>query len=139
MIDALDAELRRTYPESDFQVDLGDADVADGAGTFLIAYDGGSAVGCGAVRRLHGSVGEIMRMYVEPEARGRGLGTVILDALEQEAAELGITEVVLETGDRSTESILLFEHHGYTRTEARDPLLGTHSVFMRKLLTAADS
>ncbi len=52
---------------------------------FFVAREGVRGVGCGALV-VHGaggaSYGEVKRMYVDPALRGRGLGRLILDALE---------------------------------------------------------
>ncbi len=87
---------------------------------FLVAYDvddaGGSVpVGCGGLRTLDGSHGEIKRMYVVPERRGTGVSTALLAALEGEARGRGWDRLVLETGDRQPDAIRLYEREGYTR------------------------
>lgn len=46
-------------------------------------------MGCGALRLIDTHTGELKRMYVAPEARGRGLGRRLVEALEQEARALG--------------------------------------------------
>lgn len=87
-------------------------------GVFVVARVDGAAAACGAVRRLIGGppdVGEIKRMYTRPAARRRGLGAVILDRLEREAAVLGYRRVQLETGLRQPEAIALYETAGYHR------------------------
>lgn len=59
-------------------------------------YDG-ALVGCGAVRRIEPTVGEIKRMFVDPSVRGLKIGAAILDQLELAATRLAITELKLET------------------------------------------
>ncbi len=86
LIDALNAELDARYPEegaNHFRLDP--EEVADGRGAFLVAYIGGKPVGCGALRRIEPAVAEIKRMYVAPEAHGRGVGRQVLLELEAEA------------------------------------------------------
>jgi len=116
LIAALNAELSARYPEpgaTHFRLDA--SEVAQGEGAFLVALDGTTSVGCGAVRRLGPRTGEIKRMYVIPAMRGRGIGLTILAALEGEARALGLTRLVLETGIRQTEAIALYERAGFTR------------------------
>ena len=67
-------------------------------GAFLVAYELGLPVACGGLKRLDGQTAEIKRMYVLPEARGRGLGRSLLTALEEEARRLGYRSVRLDTG-----------------------------------------
>jgi putative acetyltransferase len=119
LIEALNAELSERYPEegaNHFRLDP--EEVADGQGAFLIASRFGTPVGCGAVRRLATGTGEIKRMYVSPDARGRGIGRAVLAALEAEARTLGITRLVLETGLRQVEAVTLYERTGFSRIPA---------------------
>ena len=87
------------------------ADIA----VFLVAFDDEVAVGCGGLRTLDGSHGEIKRMYVVPESRGTGVATALLSALEGEARGRGWERLVLETGDQQPEAMRLYEREGYIR------------------------
>jgi GNAT superfamily N-acetyltransferase len=86
-------------------------------GTFLVAWLDGRPAGCGGWRTWHGDpdVAEIKRMYTVPEARGRGVATALLRALEDSARRAGRTRAVLETGDRQPEAIALYQKAGYQR------------------------
>ena len=86
-------------------------------GAFVIAFLGETPVGCGGLRRLTPEVGEIKRMYVEPGARGKGVGRTILRALERHARESGYAALRLETGARQPEAIALYESEGYLPIE----------------------
>lgn len=135
LIAALNADLRARYPEDDTadHFDLDPAEVSPGRGVFLVAYQDGAAIGCGAVRRIEEGVAEVKRMYVAPGMRGRGVGRALLDALEAEARALGARRLVLETGPRQPEAIALYERAGFVRIPAfgryRDHPL---SIFMGK-------
>jgi GNAT superfamily N-acetyltransferase len=82
---------------------------------FLIAVDRreGTPLGCGALRRLGTSVAEIKRMYVAPDARGTGVATEILRALERVALARGWSTLRLETGTAQPEAIRFYEREGY--------------------------
>ena len=91
------------------------ADIA----VFLIAVDTSEdgaqfAVGCGGLRTLDDTHGEIKRMYVVPERRGTGVSTALLSALEGEARSRGWSRLVLETGDQQPDAMRLYEREGYT-------------------------
>jgi GNAT superfamily N-acetyltransferase len=114
-IGALNEELSTQYPEpgaTHFRLDAGE--VAEGRGTFVIAYAGTTPVGCGAIRRLDLETAEIKRMYVAPIARGRGVGRMVLTKLEDEARRLGVNRIVLETGVRQVEAIALYTRAGFS-------------------------
>jgi putative acetyltransferase len=136
LILALNAELEEMYPEEGANHFRLDADeVADGRGAFLVAYRDGQAVGCGAVRRNDSQVAEIKRMYVIPRERGRGIARQVLNALEAEARQLGVSRIVLETGLRQVEALALYRRAGFVEI----PLFGEYidsplSVCMEKNL-----
>ncbi len=120
LITALNAQILARYPEegaTHFDLDLDE--VMPGRGAFVIAWEGAHALGCGAVRRLLGpgldDAGEVKRMYVIPEARGRRIGALILDRLEAEARALGLRRLLLETGDRQVEALALYHRVGFNR------------------------
>jgi GNAT superfamily N-acetyltransferase len=83
------------------------------AGAFLVGYDGGRAVAIGGLRDLGGGICEIKRMYVAPEARSRGVGRALLDALEQAGRARGYARVRLDAGPEQQHSKVLFAATGY--------------------------
>ncbi|HEX6151506.1 GNAT family N-acetyltransferase [Nocardioides sp.] len=93
-------------------------------GSFFVGYDGGVPVASGAWRRREDveafgnyETAEIKRMFVVPEARGRGHARTVLAHLERTAAAAGARAMVLETGTAQPEAIALYESSGYTRIE----------------------
>ncbi len=114
LVGALDAELSLLYsPEQRFGPNLKPEHLSPGQGTFLVARAGGKAIGCGALRRLDTASGEVKRMYVEPEMRGRGVAKRILESLQSTAVELGIGRLVLETGIHQAEAIAFYGGAGF--------------------------
>jgi GNAT superfamily N-acetyltransferase len=114
LIAALDEHLASRYSaDQRFGPNLRPEQVATGLGTFVIARDGGRAVGCGAMRRLDEATAELKRMYVEPDLRGRGIAREILDHLEAAARAMGIRRLVLETGIYQAEAIGLYRRAGF--------------------------
>ena len=93
-----------------------------GAAFVLLRDDDGTPLGSGAVQRLSKSKpdaaadhGEIKRVYVVPEGRGRGLSRLLMSELIDLARELGYTYLQLETGDVQPEAIGLYESSGWER------------------------
>ena len=80
---------------------------------FVIAWQDGQAVGCGAIRPINATVTEIKRMYVHPAARGNGISRKILAKLETLAQDAGFSKTRLETGINQPEAIRLYETSGY--------------------------
>ena len=102
---------------------------------FLVARDaGGRALATGAIV-LHGDWAEIKRMWVEQDARGRGLSRQVLRSLIDRARGEGVKVLRLETGVASHAALGLYESEGFARREPfadykPDPL----SVFMERSL-----
>jgi GNAT superfamily N-acetyltransferase len=87
-------------------------------GAFLVAWADGEPVGCGALRRLSPERFEVKHLYVAPAGRGIGTGASLLAALEARAAELGATEVVLDTNSALTAANRLYTTRGYASVPA---------------------
>jgi putative acetyltransferase len=114
LIGELNAELTATFPEPGAtHFTLAAEQVGPGDGAFLIAYIDGQPVGCGAVRRVDATTGELKRMYVRRAFRQQGVGHALIGGLEREARTLRLDRVVLETGTRLDSAIRLYQRHGY--------------------------
>ena len=136
LIDALDAYQKPLYPpQSHHGIDPGE--LARPNVLFAVARDtGGTAIGCGAVV-LGAGFGELKRMFVVPQCRGRGVAQAMLVFLERSATAAGCVELMLETGARQAEALALYAGTGYVScgpfgSYGEDP----HSVFMKKELVA---
>lgn len=132
LIEALDAYANALYPpESNHLLDI--ASLSAPEVTFLVVRDGRAAVGCGAVLRDARGWGEVKRMYVRPDQRGRGVGRGVLSEIEAVARDAGLPLLRLETGIHNTEALGLYRRAGFVECAAfgnyaPDPL----SVFMEK-------
>ena len=81
-------------------------------GLVLLARLRDQPIGCAALK-LHGSdPAEIKRMWIDPTARGLGLGRRLLRELEEHACRRGATLVRLETNRALTEAIALYRSAG---------------------------
>jgi putative acetyltransferase len=136
LLAALDEDLLRRYPASAIH-GLHPGEREDPGLTFLVARVDGRSAGCGALRRLGPDVGEIKRMFVLLEFRGRGIARQILAALESEARKAGHSRLRLETGTRQPEAIALYRSAGYVEIPAFGEYVGnTFSICFEKSLAA---
>ena len=114
LADALEAELLDTYDGVPGSGGLPDAAVFEPPdGGFLVGWEDGEAVACGGIARYDDATAEIRRMYVVPDARGRGLSRRVLEALEDEARALGYSLVRLETGNLQAAAVGLYISAGF--------------------------
>lgn len=58
-------------------------------GRLVLVSEDGKSAGLGCLKKLRDGMGELKRMYVRPEFRGRGLGRGVLEALLSEARKIG--------------------------------------------------
>ncbi|HWD65217.1 MAG TPA: GNAT family N-acetyltransferase [Solirubrobacteraceae bacterium] len=91
----------------------GPAQLNPPAGVFLVGYQDSVPVCCGGIKRLDAQACELKRMYVVPEARGRGLARKLLAAMEERALELGYAVARLDTGHKQPGARRLYESAGY--------------------------
>ena len=89
------------------------AELTPPAGYFFVARLGGRPVGCGALKIREDGIGEIKRMWVAGDARGRGIGRRLLTTLEDQARALGLRILRLETNGTLAEAQALYRRRGY--------------------------
>ncbi|MEU9175152.1 GNAT family N-acetyltransferase [Streptomyces sp. NPDC048420] len=111
LIRDLDADLAARYPDEPC---TGGAHIHPDI-RFLLAEVNGRPVGCCAVQPFPApdTAAELKRMYVAPEARGRGVAARLLIEAERTATALGHTAMRLETAIHQPEAIALYTRAGY--------------------------
>jgi putative acetyltransferase len=120
LFNELDADLLARYPASSVH------GLVQGAGTqvptvFLVAWHSEEPIGCAAMIDLGGGCAELKRMFVRTRFRNQGIARQLLAAIEQQARDLGYTEIRLETGTRQPEATGLYESSGYTTIPKYNP------------------
>ncbi len=104
------------------------------SGVALLAVEGDRALGCVGVRRLEGEVAELKRMYVSPEARGRGIGRGLCEAALAAARRLGYASIRLDTVAEMTAAARVYEAAGFHAIPAyRENPLPTARFYERSL------
>jgi putative acetyltransferase len=102
---------------------------------FFVARDAaGTALGCVALVDC-GGYGEVKRLFVPTEGRGKGVARALMAALEAHAKAAGLPIMRLETGPVLTAAIRLYESLGYrVRGPFGDYADHPASLFMEKVL-----
>jgi putative acetyltransferase len=121
------------YPaESCYLLDVAELE-APGVTVFVGRDEGGRALGMAALVAKDDGSAELKRMFVHEDARGRGLASALLRAVEGAASTTGIATLRLETGPLQDAAIALYERAGYTRIPNFGPYVGDpHSVCYAK-------
>ena len=119
LVGELDAELSQHYPPEQRHGLKLDA-LFEPHVRFFIARSAGQSVGCGGIA-LFGDFAELKRMYVRPDARGRGIADAILARLAAEATAAGLPLLRLETGTEQKPAIHFYRRLGFTPCDAFEP------------------
>jgi GNAT superfamily N-acetyltransferase len=82
-------------------------------GIFLVAFLSDAPIGCGALRRFDDNTAEVKRMWVDPVARGRGVGRGLLRELEASGVALGYQRLCLDTSAHLPEAVALYRSAGF--------------------------
>lgn len=98
-----------------YRAEVLDPQTAFAGDTVLLALHGDVAVGCLAV-----SGSEIKRLWTNPDFRGHGVATALLDAALAHAAESSVDTVRLSVWQWRTGAIALYERLGFVITESWD-------------------
>ena len=94
-------------------MDVHDTYCVRGDGNFWVALEEGRVVGCIGLMRLCGGDFELRRMYVQAQARGRGLAQQLLDVLLGWSAGRGVDALYLETNEQWHAARHLYEKNGF--------------------------
>ncbi|HXY43499.1 MAG TPA: GNAT family N-acetyltransferase [Acidimicrobiales bacterium] len=87
-------------------------------GAALLVELAGVPVGCVGIRALEPpAIAELKRMYLRPEARGRGLGRALAENALETAARLGYERVRLDTVADMVAAVELYRKLGFVEIE----------------------
>ena len=107
-------------------------DYAPPRGCLLIAERARSPIGCIALRPLSAtsdatSAGEMKRLFVQPEARGLGIGLALAKTVIERARTIGYGEIKLDTLSTMAQARALYTSLGFRECAPyyRNPLPGT--------------
>lgn len=120
LVEAMVSEMEPLYGRIDRPglPEAGPEQFAPPRGAFLVGFDDDGRPVCGGgLKPLGPDAVEIKRMYVVPEARGRGVGRELLAALEAAARELGYARARLDTGPQQPSAERMYREAGYVEIE----------------------
>jgi len=84
---------------------------------YFVAEQNGEILGGGGIfptENLPADTVELVKLYLLPAARGRGVGKTLIDQCLQAARAAGYARVYLETTEELTQAIPLYEKLGFT-------------------------
>jgi GNAT superfamily N-acetyltransferase len=125
--------------EERFSRDVWTARLTGGGSVDLLAVDGGRALGMTSARiEERPGTAHLLGMWVAPEARGRGVGRRLIDAIVEWAREREIHELGLWVTDANDPAHALYGNSGFRSTGERQPLPSDPSIMESKLVRDLD-
>jgi GNAT superfamily N-acetyltransferase len=108
-------------------------------GRLLLAVKENHGAGLACMKRIRDDMGEIKRMYVRPEFRGKGIGRALLEALIAEAKEIGYPRLRLDSTRFMKAAHALYRSVGFYEIEPYPeseipPEFQANWIFMEKQL-----
>jgi putative acetyltransferase len=107
------------------------------AGDLWVAWAGEVELGCAAMHGLTPDIAELKRMYVRPEARGRGVARRLTEHVIATAAERGYTRLRLGTLTTSHAAQRLYTSLGFRPIAPYRPVEFGDTWFYELPLTAS--
>jgi putative acetyltransferase len=104
----------------------------DGA-IFLLQQDN-DFIGCVAIRKKENGIAELKRMYIKPNTRNSGGGTLLLEKALASARMLDYNRIRLDTLADMTPAINLYKKHGFYEIEPYYFNPEKNAVFFEKKL-----
>ena len=119
--------LDLAFQEIDAELDGLPGEYAPPRGALFVAVEGERHLAMIALRPIARAVAEMKRLYVRPEARGRGLARQLIARLCEEARRLNYTELRLDTLPMMGDAQALYEAYGFVDIEPyyKTPISGT--------------
>lgn len=89
--------------------------IIDGSKYFVVIQDGEIVGGAGIfpTHNLPAETCELVKLYLDPKARGKGLGKILMEQCEEEARNQGYKYIYLETMPELAIAVPLYEKMGY--------------------------
>ena len=100
-------------------------------GRLYLLFCEGKAAGCIGLRKIDERSCEMKRLYVRPEFRGRGLGTVLVEKIIQDAKDIGYSQILLDTLPFLQSAIRMYCSFGFYEIESYNNSPMDTSIYMR--------
>ncbi|MEM6415710.1 MAG: GNAT family N-acetyltransferase [Pseudomonadota bacterium] len=124
-----------SFQKFDSELDQLPGDYSPPGGELLLAKNkSGVGKGCVAVRKFNSQTCEMKRLYVSPDARGKGLGAALIRKAINNARTMGYKRIYLDTLPRMKNASALYKEIGFEEISPYydTPIVGT--VFMSREL-----
>ena len=91
---------------------------AEPDGRLLLVEVDGQIAGTISLRKIREDCGEIKRMYIKPEFRGKKLGNLMIEKVINISEENGFSKLFLDTGLFMSSAVSLYKKFGFKETDS---------------------
>ncbi len=103
-------------------------------GGIILCKEKNIYIGCAGIRKFNSETAELKRMWVNPTARGKGLGGEILNAALALAVRKNYKAIVLDTLDNMLPAIKLYKEAGFEEIEPYYFNPHKNALYFKKIL-----
>ena len=128
--DAIQIRRKVFVEEQDVPLHL-ELDEYDANAVHFVAYDGDIPFGAGRIREIEPGIGKVERVCILPDYRGRKLGNLMMQCMEDYSITAEITKLKLNA---QSQAILFYEKRNYTITSPEFLEAGIPHRAMEKLI-----
>jgi predicted GNAT family N-acyltransferase len=128
--DAVKIRRKVFVEEQDVPLHL-ELDEYDADAVHFVAYDGDIPFGAGRIREIEPGIGKVERVCILPDYRGRKLGNLMMQCMEDYSITAEITKLKLNA---QSQAILFYEKRNYTITSPEFLEAGIPHRAMEKLI-----
>jgi ribosomal protein S18 acetylase RimI-like enzyme len=114
-------------------VDWAQRSAESGEQAMFLAWRDGEAVGIAGTFAREDGAWQVISMWVDPEARGGGVGRKLLDAVAGFARERGAAEILLSVTDGNDAARALYERYGFADNGDSEPLRSNPALTVRDM------
>ena len=130
----LNLEWLNTYNllESHDQIVLDDprGTIIDRGGFIYLAKSGDEIIGTAGLAKEHDGEYELIKMFVAPALRGKGISRILIEKCLDKAKEIGAKKLLLYSNSQLTTAINLYSKYGFQHVPVVDAPFVTADVKM---------
>lgn len=108
--------------------------VIDNGGFLWLAKAGEEIIGTVGIMKDTDTVFEIIKMFVSPSWRGKGISKLLIETCLSKAKEIGAEKLILFSNHQLETALKLYEKYGFRHVEVTDAPFETADVKMELIL-----
>ena len=131
---ALDPNVSASLKAQHYDEELADLRLKYGPpqDRLYLAMESGESVGCVALARNDEDHCEMKRLFVRPQARGRGVGRSLIARIITDARSIGYGFIRLDTFLAMRDAIHMYESRGFRRIPRYNDNPAPNAIFMER-------